>query len=433
MGRLLDKSALLMASVVGRVSGGSPGTPAIVSLVDFGTDTVKAAVLRREDSGVRVLGAALASAGQADLSAGRSAVGALATAAEKALSDAEDQTAGQGSPRMVPDRAVFCVPTRLTKGQAFSVRQRRADASVPVSPREVKDAWERLEKSAVQKLPGLAQDGVTWRALALMPGVVRIDGLQVSDAVGMKGGLLCLEAFGVAVWPAVLRALEAVARRLELDVLDVVAVPHALSAVVPQRDAVLLDVGFAGTSISVVRHNALAASQWWAQGGSYFTASLANAFRCSTEDAEALKLAYSSGGLSGDDVRLVERPLNQALQVWRESLVKRLNWMMAGEGYSPATVASDGKSNVVGQPGHALPGRFFVTGGGSLTPGLLPAVRSVEAGVGLRFNRAVEVESLGKSLSIPEGSMPLRYLDIPRCPESDLLAPVMSLAACANW
>jgi cell division ATPase FtsA len=433
MRQLLDKSALLVESVVGRMTGASLVGPDAISLVDFGADTVKVAVIRREDAGLRVLGTALTSSGGGDLSMGRASVAVLAEAAEKALSGAEDQTVVPGQEKVVPDKAVFCVPARLTKGQAFVVRHRRADPSVAIGQRELRGAWDRLEKMVKDRLPGLAEDGVDWRPLALTPGVMRIDGLQVSDPVGMKGRVVALEAFGIAVWPAVLRALEAVARRLELELIDVVAAPHSLAAVAPQRDAVLLDVGWSGTSINLVRHNSLASSHWWAQGGDFFTGRLAEAFRCSLEDAEALKRAHASDDLSASDMALVDRPLGAAMRIWRDSLVKRLGWMLAVDARSERGADSDASALVGNLQEDVLPGRFYITGGGSLLPGLVSTVRSVESEAGLSFARSVEVESLGSSLGTREGSMPVRLLDIPSHPLSDVLAPVISLAACANW
>ena len=66
---------------------------------------------------------------------------------------------------------------------------------------------------ARERLPLLGDDG-SWKALALTPGAMTVDGHQVTDPVGLKGGELSLSVFGVAVRPSALRGAEAVAERL---------------------------------------------------------------------------------------------------------------------------------------------------------------------------------------------------------------------------
>jgi len=51
---------------------------------------------------------------------------------------------------------------------------------------------------------------------------------------------------------------------------------------------------------------------WWPQGGEFFTRSLAEAFRCSLEEAEALKRAYTDHALSTVDEDLVARSLGRS-------------------------------------------------------------------------------------------------------------------------
>jgi cell division ATPase FtsA len=392
-------------------------------LVDFGTDTVKAVVVCKEHGGVRVLGYGLAPAEGHDLGGGRAEVVALTAAAEGALVAAEDQTEKLGPSKVVPDEALFCIPARLTRGECFTVLQTRANPKTPVEAHEMKSAWERVERLARERLPLLGGDG-SWKPLALTPGAMTVDGHQVSDPVGLKGSEISLSAFGVAVWPSALRAAEAVAERLDLGLADVIAAPQSLASVVPQREAILLDVGAEGTSLHLIQHDALVTTSWWPQGGRFFTKSLAKTFRCSPYEAEALKRAYADGDLSERDHDLIARSLAKPVAAWREALTVRLQRVLKEESLRrPA----DGplNSNRVG----SLPGRTYLTGGGSLLPDLAPALGSLETMSSLSFRRSLEIESLGPRLGVRRSGQ-FALLDVPPHPLSDLLAPSMSLATC---
>jgi cell division ATPase FtsA len=427
-------------------------------LIDFGADTVKAVVVRKEKEGVRVLGYGFAPAEGHRLGGGRAEVAALAAITDGALVAAEDQTgvAGQPAPadplpirlpasaarrpddrreamgqvssprgsggKVVPDEALVCIPARLARGESFTVRQARLSPSTPIAPREVKSAWERLARLARERLPALSDGSGPWKPLALTPGAVLVDGHRVTDPVGLKGQELALSAFGVAVWPSALQAARAIARRLDLALVDVAATPQALASLVLQREAILIEVGAEGTSLNLIQHAALVFSSWWPQGGEFFTQSMARAFRCARDEAEALKRAYSDGALSTADHHLAARALSQPVAAWLETLTAGLHRIGAVE-------AGDGRPDMpldVARPGW-LPGHVYLTGGGSLLPDLARALASLETMPDLSFRRSLEIEPLGSRLG-PGGGGRMVLWDVPPHPAGDLLAPAISLA-----
>jgi cell division ATPase FtsA len=404
--------------------------PRHFSLIDFGTDTVKTVVVRRERGGVRVLGYGFAPAEGRDLSGGRADVAALAAIADEALVAAEDQTEAAGQGKVVPDEALFCIPARLTRGECFTVRQTRPDMTVPIAARELKGAWERVERLARERLPLMGNDNVTWKPLALTPGAITVDGHHVTDPVGLKGRELSLSAFGVAIWPSVLRATEAVAERLELALVDVVATPQSLASIVPQREAIVIEVGKQGTSLNLIQHDALLSTFWWPQGGEFFTRSLAEAFRCSLEEAEALKRAYTDHALSTVDEDLVARSLVTPTTAWLETLVAGLLQIAGSEvARRPVLTDYDVKNSRLPDQDDSLPAHIYLTGGGSLLPDLPRALISLEAIPALNFRRSLEIESLGLRLGVRVAGRPI-LLDVPPHPVCNLLAPAISLATC---
>jgi cell division ATPase FtsA len=369
-------------------------------------------VIQRESAGVRVLGYGLAPANGRDLSGGRADTAALAAIVDEALTAAEDQTETAGQGKVVPDDALFCIPARLSRGECFTVRQARPDPSVPITAREMKAAWERLERLTREQLPARGDDNATWKALAITPGASCVDNHYVTDPLGMKGRELALSAFGMAVWASALRAAEAIADRLELALVNVVPAPQALASSAPGRDALLINIGAKGTSLSLIRHDALLATHWWPQGGEFFTQSLSQTYHCPPDEAEALKRAYTDRALSAHDENLVAHSLAASVEDWLGTLTAALCQM------ATAQTTSDHDE--------ALPEHIYLTGGGSLLPDLTYALLSLASAPALSFRRSPEVESLGRRL---DSSAPV-LLNIPPHPISDLLAPAISLATC---
>jgi hypothetical protein len=76
-----------------------------------------------------------------------------------------------------------------------------------------------------------------------------------------------------------------------------------------------------------------------------------------------------------------------------------------------------------------LPGRLYLTGGGSLLPDLAGALGALESTSALNFRRSLETESLGPRLGTRTPGQPA-LLDVPPHPLSDLLATAISLATC---
>ena len=400
-----------------------------LSLLDIGSASLKAIVTQREDDNIRILGYGIASARACALDGDRAAILTLAIAAEEALTTAEDRTIGVTGHKVVPDDVVFCLPARFVRSQLVTLRQRRPDPRTPVSAREVKRLCERAGGLLREQLSVQDEQNETWEPLTpTSSSLLSVDGHPVSDAIGLKGSVLAVSTLGAAAPSKIMESVAAIANRLEVFPRAIVSAPQSLAALVPQRDAILLDVGHQGTSLSLVRHGALVATTWWPQGGEYFTISLARTFRCMTEHAEALKRAYVDSTLSPEDALLVKRALEKPVSDWFDSLVSKLRTLLHGYQYSVSkTLAYDGDTFAVGHGEELLPGRVFITGGGSLLPDLVSSVRSVERAVGIHFDRAVEIESLGRSLGMRRPGYPF-LSRVPPQPMGDLLASAIGLA-----
>lgn len=404
-----------------------------LSLLDFGAESLKAIVARRDGEVIRILSYGMASTHGCSLYGDRATILMLATAAEEALAAAEDHTAATLGHKVVPDEAVFCLPARFIRTQMIVLRHRRSDPTTPISAREVQRLRERAHSLLRERLTVSDDAYETWDALTATPSsmVFFVDGHPVSDATGLKGKILAASMLGIIVPSRVLSAVASIAKRLEVAPYAILAAPQSLATLVPQREALLIDVGHEGTSVNLIRHGALMATIWWPQGGEHFTATLARTFHCMPEHAEELKRAYVGHLLSQEDVVLVKRALEKPVCDWFDSLVSALRTLALEHQHHLAGVLTHERGDVPHQES-MLPSRIFVTGGGSLLPDLISAVHNVRTAAGIHFDHAIEVEPLGHAMGARRPGQPL-LLNVPHHPLGDLLASAIGLATGIAW
>ncbi len=325
--------------------------PMSYSLVDIGRDTVKALVVLivPGTNEPQIVGYGLAETGGHDVAGGRLEAAAVTAPVNVALTQAEDSTEKMTGQKIVPDDVIFALPGRAAKAELFTIRQNRTDASKPVTAREIIRLNTRAERAARQKLSELPVERGQWQALAVTDAGIRLDGHLVLDGVGLNGQELALSVFGVAGRASALRALELLANRLDLLVANVVASWHALGLTVPNAEAVVLDVGFSGTDVCLIRDDAVVAAEWFPLGGEFFTQALAQVVGISPIQALDLKHAWGDDLLSEDEADQVDVWLEKAQYRWYKTLMQVLAKFSAGR---------------------PLPWKIYLTGGGSLLPGL---------------------------------------------------------------
>lgn len=325
-------------------------TPAAYSLLDVGRDSVKAAVAliipgNREP---QVVGFGLAPTGDHDITGGRNEAEAVVHPVNEALTQAEDSAERYIGQKIVPDDVIFAVAGRAVFGKLFTVEQSRPKWSSPITPKEVKNIRLRAEKLVPQGLAEGAYEGGQWLPLAVTDAGTRLDGRLVLDEVGLTGRRISHAVFGVAAQASALRGLEVLAEKLNLAIANVVASPHALASIVPQSDAIILDIGYSGTDILLIKNDALTATEWVPFGGYFFTHSLAQSLNLSARAVRTLKHAYGNNSLLGDQAERMARHLEPAFDRWADAVF---------EVFTEFSVPQ------------ALPRHIYLTGGASQVPG----------------------------------------------------------------
>ncbi len=350
--------------------------PVAFSLVDIGRDTVKAvvALVIPGTPQPQVIGYGLAETGGRDVTGGRLEAAAVTGPINTALTRAEDSTEAVIGQKVVPDEVILALPGRAAVGQLFTVRQNRPNPARPVTPKELKQVTGRVERLAHQKLAQLPVEGGSWQPLAVTGAGIRLDERLTLDAVGLTGRELVVSVFGVAAQTGALRALELLAGRLDLTLVNVVSAWQALAAVAPQTEAVVLEMGAAGTDACLIRDDALVAAGWTPFGGDFFTQALAEVIEVDLAAAKELKHAWTAGELSQREADWLDTRLEPARQRWYEAVLALLTGLA---GRKP------------------LPWKIYLTGGGSLLPGLERWLRVDPA----PFSHAPEVNRLEPHLS----------------------------------
>ncbi|RME72805.1 MAG: hypothetical protein D6784_12925 [Chloroflexi bacterium] len=359
----------------------TPQKPTAYSLVDIGRDTVKAVVVLAVpgQAAVQVVGYGLANTGGRDIAGGRLEADATYGPVNAALIQAEDSTEHFIGRKVVPDDVIFSLPGRATLGRLFTVRQTRAHPQKGVSAGEVRALHSRAERLVRRGLADQPADSRQWQPLAVSEAGLFLDRRLVVGPEGLLGEELCLSVFGAAGLAAALRALNVLANRLEVAVDNIITAPQALAVASPEEEAVLLDIGLGETEIYLIRSNGLVAADRIPFGGRFFTHALAQALDMPAEDAEGLKRAYAAGGLSAEETWAVDRLLAEARRRWYTALLDTLQAMSA-------RVAA--QNDIYDRP---LPRKIFLTGGGSLLPGLDVLLRASTA----PFDAAPDVAHLG--------------------------------------
>jgi cell division ATPase FtsA len=359
--------------------------PAAYSLVDIGRDTVKAIVILviPENVEPQVIGYGLAPTGDHDITGGRLEADAATGPVNVALTQAEDSTENFIGQKIVPDEVIFALAGRAASGALFTVRQTRPRPGEPISQKELDNLRARAERLARQGLANLPVEGGQWHALAVTDAGLFLDKRLVLGGVGLTGRAISLSIFGVAGQSGALRALEVMADRLDLMVANIVAAPQALAALTPHPEAIILDVGSAGTDVCIIRDNALVATGCLPFGGTFFTQSLAQSLNIETEAAKQMKHALAAHTLPAGEAAWADSQLDIPRQRWYEAVIGLLVQL---------SLKVNAQRETFDRP---LPHRIFLTGGGSLLPGLDKFLRSNPA----PFDRVPEVARLGpKSL-----------------------------------
>jgi cell division protein FtsA len=281
-----------------------------------------------------------------------------------------------------PEQVVIGIAGELVKGFTTVVDQQRARADVPITEAELGKLIEGVQRQAMRE----AERSVTWET-GLQSVDVRlvhaaivgawIDGYAVTNPIGFQGRNVRIAIFDAFAPLVHLGALQAVAARLHMELIAVVAEPYAVARVldseqVRQGGALFVDVGGGTTDVALVRQGGIEGTRMFALGGRAFTKSIADRLELPFPRAEALKVDYARG-IAGEREAGVREIVADDVAVWAAGVELVMEELAAGD---------------------LLPGRIYLCGGGSRLPEIRDALADPDFAAHLPFARPPEVTIL---------------------------------------
>jgi cell division protein FtsA len=357
------------------------GAPATLTALDVGTEFAKALVVALEPGedgggpGV-VRGAGRQRQGLTHMQSGTvSDIDAVVANCRLALDEAQEASG------LRPGAAVIGIAGELVKGTTSVGTVHRDAPQEPLNEAELAAIVAKIQGEAL----GEAEQRIAWESgverldVRLVHAAIveiKIDGYAVSNPIGFTGAQVELAVFNAFAPMVHLGALQSVARRLELELLGVVAEPYAVATCLDPGElgdagAIFVDVGGGTTDVALVRHGGIAGTKMLALGGRAFTKGLSERFGLSFSAAEAVKLTSDGAELpDGIGAEQVAAALAEDSEVWRRGVELMISDLAEGE---------------------LLPARIYVCGGGAELAQIIEALHEDAWWRRLPFARAPQV------------------------------------------
>ncbi len=388
----------------------------IRAVLDFGSSAVRAVVVRVKQDRAEVLGA-VELQGPSGIARPGQVIRReqIAVLVEEALSAAEKDTIQDGNLPFIADEAIVGLTGSHLIAENHTAHLQRYNPIAPIYEQEILDTLEAVQRRNFQKLHTrldtlpirhtlIASELVG--AMSIRQDTRQVELVQeVFRGVPMLSGDVLAIAICSLLWPRQgLELITQVLNDLELDLLQAVPIAQAVSTALPLPDAILIDIGYEHSEISLVERARLSNLANIPIGGRFFTQELMDQLHLSQKQAELIKKEHTrSKGRSGG--RPVSRVLGQAAKNWHQQIEHTLR-KLAGEA--------------------PLPARLYVFGGGSVLPEVLEQLREQTWIKRLPFDHYPTIERL----------MPhhLRGIHDPRgLLSTSRQVGVAALAAWAGW
>jgi cell division protein FtsA len=278
------------------------------------------------------------------------------------------------------NQAVIGIAGELVKGATTTIHYERPDPKSRIDTNELhsiikKVQWQAFEQVRSQLAWETGYSEIDVRLVNAAIVDVKIDGYKVTNPLGFQGKEVTVGVFNAFAPLVHLGALQTIAQDLDLDLLTIAAEPYAVARSVSAAESqefsgIFIDIGGGTTDIAVVRGGGLEGTRMFALGGRTFTKRLAATEGLSFNDAEELKLAYSSGLLKSEQAKRVKEALQADCEVWLSGVELALSEFKDVD---------------------LLPSRILLCGGGSALPEIREALSATGWMRKLPFARAPKI------------------------------------------
>lgn len=316
------------------------------TVIDIGTEFVKALVVKREEGKGIVIGVGKVRQSLSDMQAGAVAdIQGVIDNCDRALTEAEDMCGA------IPGQAVMGIAGEQVRGFSTTMTMPRPQPQSRITQAEIATALQAVQrramKEAVRQMSSeLGVDEVHVRLVHSSITSVHIDGYAVTNPLDFQGQVLEVSVFNTFAPLPHIGALQTIAQELDLELVATVAEPYALTRGCATEDVyefggIFVDIGGGTTDIAVVRRG-IEAIRMFALGGRAFTKRLAGEMRMSLEEAERYKLAHAEGRLPAEQAAMVHEALEPTAEVLAQGIALSLEDLAGGDPLPPAVYLGGG-------------------------------------------------------------------------------------------
>lgn len=349
------------------------------TVLDIGTEFVKALVVKREDDKGIIIGSSRIRQQLTDMQGGAVAdIQSVIDNCDRALTEAEDMC------EVVPGQAVLGIAGEQVRGFSTTMSMPRPQPQTRITQADLAGALQAVQrralKEAVRQMShelGVAEVNV--KLVHSTVTTVRIDGYVISNPIDFTGNVVEITVFNTFAPLHHIGALQTVAQELDLEVVATVAEPYALARGcatedTDERGAIFVDVGGGTTDVALVRNGGIEATRMFALGGRSFTKRLAGELQITMGEAERYKVSHGEGHLAAEQGALARQALTPTAEVLAQAVALTLDDLAHG------------------QP---LPTSVFLAGGGANLPEVAEQLGALDWTSDLPMERAPSVRVLG--------------------------------------
>jgi cell division protein FtsA len=298
--------------------------------LDIGTDMVKALLCVPEGNRSRVLGVGRKKQRLGEMQSGAvTDIAAVINNCQEAIHQAE-KMAGVNAKQLI-----MGIAGELVKGATTTVNYTRREPDTKIDLTELKNIVHKVQWRAFDEVraelafeTGYNEIDVKLVNAAIVD--VRIDGYKVSNPLGFQGKDVTISIFNAFAPLVHYGALQTIAAELDLELLAITSEPYAVARCMGYEDggnfsAIFIDIGGGTTDIAVVRSGSVEGTRMFTLGGRTFTKRLAQSLNVSFEEAEEIKVAYSSERLEKQSHKIVREAMKSDCEVWLSGIALTLS------------------------------------------------------------------------------------------------------------
>lgn len=350
----------------------------LFTVLDIGTENVKALVCLAQGKEVEILGKGIKKQNPREMESGTiTDIAGVIENCHFAMREAERQAGAS------PTQMIFGVGGELIKGATSTITYKRRDPSSKIHQEELKNIVHKVQWKAFEKVRSdLAYEtGFNEIDVKLVHAAIvdtRIDGYKVSNPIGFQGREVMMSVFN-AFSPLIhFGALQTICAEMDKELLAIMAEPYAVGRLLGGTElqgysGIFMDIGGATTDLTIVQDGSVIGTKMFNIGGRSFTKRLAQALNISHEEAEDVKLAFSKNQLEHQSHTIVEKALSSDVEVWLSGVYFSLQEFLDID---------------------SLPPTVYLCGGGSLLPLLKDGLENSDWHKKLKFPRKPQIKYL---------------------------------------